>query len=194
MPANDYLRQTLEHYLQQQEKKLEELRELEVFIRGIRRELGEEEGSMEELPLFGSLAQKPAEQGAAKEPEVRVDEFLGMTQSDAAKIYLKKIGHAVSMDQLVTALKRGACKVGGVDPKKTLYISLVRNVRDFIPVQSGYIGLREFYPHLKAGTTNKTKKPKPKKKHHKSKAVKTRGKKNKKEAVKKEAVKMEGVP
>lgn len=168
MSTNDSLRQTLEYFLQQKEKKLEEARRLEALIREIRVQLGEEVGEADEVStlLETTLEQKRVSE---KEPEIRVDEFLGLSQSEAAKRYLKKIGHAVSVEQLVAVLRKGACKVGGIDPKKTLYISLVRNVREFVPVQSGYIGLREFYPHLKAGTTNKNNKPKIRKSRRKRK-------------------------
>jgi hypothetical protein len=60
------------------------------------------------------------------------------------------VGHAVELEKLVEVLKKGGCKVGGADPKRTLYISLIRDTRNFVPPQPGYIGLRKFYPHLKA--------------------------------------------
>jgi hypothetical protein len=45
-----------------------------------------------------------------------------------------------------------------------LYISLVRNTRDFVPTGNGFIGLREFYPNLPkakaAANGKKTKKGK----------------------------------
>ena len=89
----------------------------------------------------------PAHSGASGiKPKPRPDQFMGMTYQAAAKSYLEGVGHAVTMDELLEALKRGGCPVGGANPKKTLYISLVRS-REFVPVpgQSGYIGLRGFY-------------------------------------------------
>ena len=75
-----------------------------------------------------------------------------MTYSTAAAAYLDKVRHAVSMDELLDALNRGGCPVGGKEPKKTLYISLIRDVRTFVPIsgRSGFLGLRKFYPNLKA--------------------------------------------
>jgi hypothetical protein len=83
---------------------------------------------------------------------LRPDEFVGETYSSAARLYLEKVGNAVSMDELLDALNRGGCPVGGKEPKKTLYISLIRDVRTFVPIpgRSAFLGLRKFYPNLKA--------------------------------------------
>ncbi len=77
---------------------------------------------------------------------VRPDEFYGMSQSDAAKVYLRKIGYAIAFDDLVSALQKGGAKLGGADPKKTLYVSLARNPRkEFVWPSKDHIGLKEFY-------------------------------------------------
>jgi hypothetical protein len=55
-------------------------------------------------------------------PKLRDDEFTGMTYQDAAKNYLERVGHAVSMEELLAALRDGGCPVGGINPKKTLYV------------------------------------------------------------------------
>jgi hypothetical protein len=64
------------------------------------------------------------------------------------------------VDELVDVMKKGGCPVGGVDPRKTLYISLVRDVRTFYPIpgKMGFIGLREFYPNLKGKKPGRPKK------------------------------------
>ncbi len=97
--------------------------------------------------------------GSAK-PNIRPDAFVGDTYSIAAKKYLKQVGYAVSVDELVDVMKKGGCPVGGVDPRKTLYISLVRDVRTFYPIpgKMGFIGLREFYPNLKGKKPGRPKK------------------------------------
>lgn len=167
MVTNDPLRQTLEHFLQQKQKKSEELRAIELTIREIRRELGEEEESPEDILPSSTVIERKSEQKpliSGREPDIRPDEFFGMTQSDAAKAYLERVGHAVSFEQLVGALKKGGCKVGGINPERTLYISLVRDVREFVPPQTGYIGLRKFYPNLKSKAVINGKAKKSKKK------------------------------
>jgi hypothetical protein len=104
-----------------------------------------------------STASAHALAASGAKPKLRADEFTGMTYKDAAKNYLERVGHAVSMEELLEALKNGGCPVGGVNPKKTLYISLVRG-REFKPVpgQSGILGLRSFYQNR--GSERKDKK------------------------------------
>jgi hypothetical protein len=77
---------------------------------------------------------------------LRPDEFTGKTYIEAAKSYLERVGHAVSMDELLEALKNGGRPIKGKTPKKALYISLVRG-REFVPIpgQVGFLGLRKFY-------------------------------------------------
>jgi hypothetical protein len=101
--------------------------------------------------------------------DVRPDEFFGMSQSDAARAYLNKVGRAVSFDQLVQVLRRGGAEVGGAEPKKTLYVSLMRNPKgEFVIPSEGHVGLRVFYPGLpKAGRTPKAKKGKKAKRRQK---------------------------
>jgi hypothetical protein len=93
-----------------------------------------------------------------------------MSQSDAARAYLKKVNRAVSFDHLVQTLRKGGAEVGGADPKKTLYVSLMRNPKgEFVIPSEGHVGLRAFYPGLpKAGKTMKPKKAKKAKRSKKS--------------------------
>jgi hypothetical protein len=148
MATNEILKQSLEHFRQQRQRKVEELRALDTTIQQLQLQLGETPDVLE-LSVSSATAVSDsvaANTGAPYNP--RADEFFGMSQSEAAKAFLERVGRAVSLDELVRGLKSGGCKVGGVDPKKTLYISLVRNVREFVPVQSGVIGLRKFYPNV----------------------------------------------
>jgi hypothetical protein len=182
MAENDSLRKALEHYLQLKSGKLEEVRQLDMVISQLRRDLGEtvpkpaEEqdasasdsiGDAWRENEFGPTAQAPS----GMRTGVRADEFVGETYSGAARAYLEKVGHAVSMDDLLDALNRGGCPVGGKEPKKTLYISLIRDVRTFVPIpgRSGFLGLRKFYPNLKA---LKDKEPQAKHKKRKKRARK----------------------
>ena len=105
-------------------------------------------------------SQLSAAGSSSARPNIRPDAFVGDTYSIAAKKYLKQVGYAVSVDELVDILKKGGCPVGGVDPRKTLYISLVRDVRTFYPIpgKMGFIGLREFYPNLKGKKPGRPKK------------------------------------
>ena len=147
--------QLLNKYKTERKKLIEEVRELNYVIQRLESDLGvkrEEQGDIEGVGL--------SEEGESSEtpPQnlvIRPDEFFGKTHSEAAKVYLEKVGHAVTIEELVEVLKEGGCKVGGIDPKRTLGISLVRNTREFVPPKPGYIGLRKFYPKVKAGSTKK---------------------------------------
>jgi hypothetical protein len=148
MATNEDLKATLEHFREQHQRKLDELKPkldelkaLETTVRQLRIQLGE----TVEAADVSDIAIASAETASSGLYTPRPDEFFTMSQGDAAKAFLDRTGHAVSLDELVQGLKSGGCKVGGVDPKKTLYISLVRNVREFVPVGNGYIGLRKFY-------------------------------------------------
>ncbi|MGD0571197.1 MAG: hypothetical protein ABSA78_22620 [Candidatus Sulfotelmatobacter sp.] len=183
MAENESLRKTLEHYLQLKASKLEEVRQLDVVISQLSRDLGEavprlqpeEEDASDSIGdawrdnEFGTTA--PASSGTRT--SVRADEFVGLTYSGAAKAYLEKVGHAVSMEELLEVLNRGGCPVGGKEPKKTLYISLIRDVRTFVPIpgRSGFLGLRKFYPNLKALKDKKDEPKKRKKGSRKKKAA-----------------------
>jgi hypothetical protein len=151
MSASDSLRETLDHYRSQEKQLLADLQLVRLMIARMERDSGESSSASEPAISVGvSDALPPTadrlEISNGKRPEIRPDEFFGMTQAEAARKHLKRIGHAVSFDELVTALQAGGCRVGGENPKRVLYISLVRNTRDFVPPQPGYIGLREFYP------------------------------------------------
>lgn len=88
--------------------------------------------AQQDVPSGGSLA-------------IRPDEFFGMTQAEASRTYLRKVGHAITLDELAEALRTGGCKLSGSNPKKVLYVALIRNTHDFRAPQRGYIGLAEFY-------------------------------------------------
>jgi len=157
MANNDYLRQTLEHYRMQRQTQLDDLRKTEALIAHFERELGEspnsDASSQTTAPIdYGTVVDvRPSEPRAI---EVRPDDFFGMTQTQATKAYLQRVKRAVSLDQIVEALRNGGAKLGGADPKKTLYVSLARNPKhEFVIPREGYFGLREFYPTLPKATT-----------------------------------------
>jgi hypothetical protein len=159
MAENESLKKVLELYLQQKRDKLEEVRQLDLIIARLSRDIGEPtaESQIAEAPS-DSMADSWREKvemvllPAGGRSTVRPDEFFGMTYTAAASAYLERVGHAVSMDELLDALNKGGCPVGGKEPKKTLYISLIRAVKTFVPIpgKTGFLGLRKFYPNLKA--------------------------------------------
>ena len=112
---------------------------------------------MDFVKLAADLRNPVISGGAVRQPEIRPDEFVGQKQTDAAKSYLGKIGHAVSLDQIVEALRKGGANLGGADPKRTLYVSLARNpTKEFHFLEGGYIGLSKFYPGLPKSGNGRT--------------------------------------
>ncbi len=149
MPNNEAVKHTLELFRDKEKQLLGQLRSVRLTITNLELELGIESAPSPEVEISlvsPGLPEASQTSFVGKKLDIRADEFFGMTHAEAAKAYLKKVGHAASFEELVEALQKGGCKVGGANPKRVLYISLIRNTRDFVPPQKGYIGLREFYP------------------------------------------------
>jgi hypothetical protein len=166
MEDRETLQKARDIYLQQFRAKAEELRPFFKKISSLDQDIGDSTdlGAMLGEILTEAQTSESTRIGVAgsssAKPNIRPDAFVGDTYSIAAKKYLKQVGYAVSVDELVDTLKKGGCPVGGVDPRKTLYISLVRDVRTFYPIpgKMGFIGLREFYPNLKGKRPGRPKK------------------------------------
>jgi hypothetical protein len=163
MANNDWMQTALQHYREKREQILEQLspellfefRNLELMIHKLEQDLGTGPQIVVSDPPYATSGVPVFTQNVPSKPsaktEIRADEFFAMTISEAARAYLNRVGHAVSLEEMLDKLRAGGCKVGGANPKQTLYISLVRNTRDFVPTGNGFIGLRSFYPGLKAG-------------------------------------------
>lgn len=150
MVANDSMRETLEYFRQQRHKKMEEIRQVESTIRQLEGELGLEPTDFAIGPQLSASAEEnepinPTGFTGQRKSETHADEFFGLSQPEAARRYLKKAGHAVTVEEVLEALRAGGCEVGGSDPKKVLYISMVRDTRNFVKLPNGLIGLRDFY-------------------------------------------------
>jgi hypothetical protein len=152
MSNTDSIREAIERLSQQEKKLAGELNELRVTIRTLKRTAGVEVGG-EEIESADSQVAVIPDAGGSPIPgsnggrsTIRPDEFFGATHAEAARRYLKRVGHAVSFAELVDVLRRGGCKLTSSEPEKVLWISLVKNSKDFVPPQPGYVGLKEFYP------------------------------------------------
>ncbi|HEX8814261.1 MAG TPA: hypothetical protein VF753_02060 [Terriglobales bacterium] len=144
MADTDHLRQTLEHYRQQRQKLQDDVKRVELMILQLEQDLGEAP-SVEAGGDADSVVVDIG-RGIRTAVSLRPDEFYGMSQSDAAKAYLRKIGYAIPFSELVDALRKGGAKLGGAAPAKTLYVSLARNPKkEFVWPSKDHIGLKEFY-------------------------------------------------
>jgi len=114
------------------------------------------EGLQKRLKIKG-VKGDPGQKGDTANEEigdVRPDEYFGMSQTEAAASYLKKVGHAAHIDKILEALQAGGLKLSGKTPKATLYTSLVRGTKRFVLVSPGTFGLSEFYPDRKGTKGN----------------------------------------
>jgi hypothetical protein len=168
----DVLRQARQHFIDKLAEKASEIRPLIQRIISFDQDLNENTDVMAIVMGGDASLTTPIAAGGSGQAQVggtriglRPDEFTGKAYLDSAKIYLERVGRAVSVDDLLDALKRGGSPVGGKTPKKTLYVSLVRG-REVVPIpgQIGLVGLRKWYPNLKSSSGEKKAPPKKSKK------------------------------
>jgi hypothetical protein len=150
MPNLEALRAALEHY-QQQRREIEKeyqnrIQPIDLMIWQLKRDLGETPDGEQPIVSGVAFASVPSAAQAIPSVSVKPDEFYRVNQTDAARAYLRKVGHSIPFDELVVALRKGGAKLGGADPKKTLYVSLARNPKkEFVWPSKDVIGLDEFY-------------------------------------------------
>lgn len=176
MPVMDSMRDTLDQLRAQERKLTDELNGLRFTIKNLERIAGIESAdaapveALAEIVPSNARPEMTASNGSVGKTIIRPDEFFGLTHAEAARRYLKRVGHAVSFGEMVDVLRRGGCKLTSADPEHVLWISLVKNSKDFVPPQAGYVGLREFYPARARALAEKTK-AKTAKKRKKNKAT-----------------------
>lgn len=92
--------------------------------------------------------------------EPRPDEYFGLTITEAAKKYLKKLGHAAHVEDILKEITAGGVEIQG-NQAINLYTPLIRATHFFVRVKPKTFGLREFYPNLpkKKKDKPKTKRP-----------------------------------
>jgi hypothetical protein len=154
MGEDEVLRQSRQYYIDKISEKAPEIRSWIKRIMTFDQDLNEVTDILAIIMGDDASTTAPAGAGTAPatgvRPKLREDEFTGKPYFHSVKNYLERIGHAVSMEELLDALKRGGSPVGGKTPKKTLYISLVRSI-EFAPVpgHKDFVGLRKWYPGLR---------------------------------------------
>ena len=97
MATPEHLKETPEHFKQQRQAKIEELRLLEITIRHLQQHVGEAPDQqpdltlMQPLTLFEVKPPRPASQ-AGEGYKPRPDEFFSLSIAEAARTYLDKVG------------------------------------------------------------------------------------------------------
>ena len=104
-----------------------------------------------DLPKFGELEEGKEKSFHTTNVKIRNDEFFGQSNNDAAEKYLRKIGHAMPLNDIYEALKQGGITFTG-DGLKNVYTQLIRANRKFVKIGSGQnasFGMLEWYPKRK---------------------------------------------
>lgn len=76
---------------------------------------------------------------------IRPDEYFGVEPMEAAKLFLRSVGHAVHFDEITDAVQKGGAATKGADWRERLEISLKRSPYQVITVAEKTHGLAEFY-------------------------------------------------
>jgi len=150
--AEQHLEKTISTLLSQREQKVAEVAKLDAAIEAIKKLMGpgtapEREVAVQATDNFTFQDSVPAV-GVATVlgGAIKPGDFFGKAQAEAAQEYLRRIGHAAGVGEIFMALQKGGAKLKGRDPKKNLYISLVKK-KDVFPMVAPYtFGLWEFYP------------------------------------------------
>lgn len=90
-----------------------------------------------DLPDLVSLLKS---NGQADLLTIHPDAFYRLSNTEAAKEYLRKIGHAVSLGEIYDALVKGGVQFKG-DGKKNLNVQLTRATKIFAKIGSGESGV-----------------------------------------------------
>ncbi|HUE86204.1 MAG TPA: hypothetical protein VMO26_09015 [Vicinamibacterales bacterium] len=76
---------------------------------------------------------------------IRPDEYFGDEPMEAAKKFMRNVGHAVPFDDITDAVQKGGAAIKGADWRERLEISLKRSPYQVITVADKTYGLAEFY-------------------------------------------------
>ncbi len=131
---------------------LEDMKKKISEIKAIHRELQtlKKYGVDIDLPDLQTLFNSNGSGSVPTDVNIRPDEFIGMTNSEAAEKYLKRIGHAVSFDDIYNALIKGGIKFTS-NGRTVLNNQLTKGTLRFVKMGQGHkisFGLLEFYPKL----------------------------------------------
>ena len=148
--AEQHLERTLSELVSQREQKIAEIAKLDAAIEAIRKLIGAEPLSKIKIRIRNpASASAHSSAHMVVETIVKAGDLFGKAQAEAAQEYLRRIGRAAHLDEIFAGLQRGGATLQGKNPKKNLYISLVKKKSIFPLVAAYTFGLWEFYPDAK---------------------------------------------
>lgn len=133
--------------LEELQKKAYEIQEIYTTLQTLKKY-----GADIELPELASLLSSNGAMIPTVNIAIRPDEFFGLSNTDAAERYLRKVGHAVSLAEIYHALSQGGIQFSG-EGRKSLYVQLIRATRKFVKIGKGQgisFGLLDWYPQRPA--------------------------------------------
>ncbi len=105
-----------------------------------------------EIPDINSLISLGTKESNVRgNKTIRPDEFYQMSNTEAAEKYLNKIGHAVPLEEIFEALKKGGIKFSA-NGRNVLNVQLTRATKKFAKMSHGdtvNFGLLDWYPKRK---------------------------------------------
>ena len=150
--STSHVARTLDDLRQQFNSKMEEARKILNAINTLEELAGETQTSM---PDFGEDHSPRIQQAGDMAPigtslrgqtsGIRPDEYLGQKPLDAAKKYIERVGHAVTIEDVAKAIQMGGAAISGANWHEKLDKSLTRSTYDVIKVKEGVFGLVKFY-------------------------------------------------
>ena len=150
MSDTAHIVKTLEDLKQQLSAKMTEASKLVATINLLEEMIGEPK-TMMPFPMSIGTATGNASDATLQSPlssssqSMRPDQFLGEEPLEAAKKYLKSVGHALNVSEIADAIQRGGAAVKGSEWRDKLEMSLLRSVADVVKVREKTFGLKSFY-------------------------------------------------
>jgi len=142
-----HLEKTLSDLLSQREQRVAEIARLDAAIEAIQKLVGSNSANTASISVSVSDALKQQDSvRAVLGVIVKPGDFFGKSQAEAAQEYLHRRGTAADLNEILGALQKGGAILKGKEPRKNLYISLVKRKDIFALVAPYTFGLWEFYP------------------------------------------------
>ena len=148
----------LDEYLKEEEGIRQDIRDLKIKLASKREtihDIANRIGRQIDFPDIGDN-----EKGTKTSFKILPDTFFNKTHPDAAAEYLKMVGHAVQIDEILAALKKGGAAFKGGDHRSSLYTQLIRGTRRFVKIgDDAVFGLVSKYGSVrKSGSKTKPEK------------------------------------
>lgn len=156
--ANDLLND----YMREEEQIRDEIRTLKIKLESKREtilDIANKVGRQISFPAIDDDEEK-----SKVSLEILPDTFFNKSHPDATAEYLEMVGHAVHIDEILSALKKGGAAFKGSDHRNSLYTQLIRGNRRFVKIgEDAVFGLLSKYGNVrKSGSKTKAEKNQPK--------------------------------